>query len=41
MAVRLDPEEIETGVIHSVIDFRGKSVLEIGCGNGRIGVGRK
>jgi ubiquinone/menaquinone biosynthesis C-methylase UbiE len=36
MAVRLDPEEIETEVIHNVIDFRGKSVLEIGCGNGRM-----
>ena len=36
MVVRLDPEEIETKVIHNVIDFRGKSVLEIGCGNGRM-----
>ena len=36
MAVRLDPEEIETEVIHNLIDFCGKSVLEIGCGNGRM-----
>ena len=36
MAMRPDPEEVETGVIHNVIDFRGKSVLEVGCGNGRM-----
>jgi len=36
MVVRLDPEEVETGVIHDLIDFMGKDVLEIGCGNGRM-----
>ena len=36
MVVRPDPEEVETGVIHDVIDFCGKRVLEIGCGNGRM-----
>ena len=36
MVVRPDPEEAETKVIHDFIDFRGKDVLEIGCGNGRM-----
>ena len=36
MVVKPDPEEAETGVIHDLIDFRGKDVLEIGCGNGRM-----
>ena len=36
MAVRLDPEEVETGVIHDLVDFNGKDALEIGCGNGRM-----
>ena len=36
MAVRLDPEEVETRVIHDLIDFGGKNVLEIGCGDGRM-----
>ena len=36
MVVRPDPEGVETRVIHDLIDFRGKDVLEIGCGNGRM-----
>ncbi len=36
MAVRYDPEEVETRVIHDLIDFGGKDVLEIGCGDGRM-----
>ena len=36
MVVRLDPEEIETRVIHELIDFGEKDVLEIGCGDGRL-----
>ena len=36
MAVRFDPEEVETTVIHDLIDFGGKDVLEIGCGDGRL-----
>ena len=36
MAVRIDPDEVETRVIHGLIDFSGKGVLEIGCGDGRM-----
>jgi ubiquinone/menaquinone biosynthesis C-methylase UbiE len=36
MPVTLDPEERETDVIHALIDFSGKDVLEIGCGDGRM-----
>ena len=32
----LDPEGVETRVIHDMIDFRDKDVLEIGCGDGRM-----
>ncbi|HEU4785504.1 MAG TPA: class I SAM-dependent methyltransferase [Ktedonobacterales bacterium] len=34
--VALDPEGAETRVIHDLIDFTGKDVLEIGCGEGRL-----
>ena len=36
MSVLLDPEETETRVLHELIDFTGKDVLEIGCGDGRM-----
>jgi ubiquinone/menaquinone biosynthesis C-methylase UbiE len=36
MAAMLDPEEAETRVIHDLIDFSGKDVLEVGCGDGRM-----
>ena len=36
MIGRIDPEGVETRVIHELIDFAGKDVLEIGCGDGRI-----
>jgi ubiquinone/menaquinone biosynthesis C-methylase UbiE len=36
MAVLLDPEQEETKVIHELIDFTSKDVLEVGCGDGRI-----
>ena len=32
----LDPEGVETAVLHELVDFRGKDVLEIGCGDGRL-----
>jgi ubiquinone/menaquinone biosynthesis C-methylase UbiE len=36
MAVTLDPERAETKVIHDLVDFRSRDVLEIGCGDGRL-----
>jgi ubiquinone/menaquinone biosynthesis C-methylase UbiE len=32
----IDPEDIETGVIHDLVDFAGADVLEVGCGDGRL-----
>ena len=31
-----DPEGVETGLLHNLVDFAGKDVLEIGCGEGRM-----
>lgn len=31
-----DPDQIETKVIRDLIDFNGKDVLEVGCGEGRM-----
>lgn len=36
MTIRFDPEGAETRVVRDLIDFRGKDVLEIGCGDGRL-----
>ncbi len=36
MTFALDPEETESRVLHSLVDFDGKDVLEVGCGNGRL-----
>jgi ubiquinone/menaquinone biosynthesis C-methylase UbiE len=36
MTVRRDPEEAEKRVIHALIDFAGRDVLEVGCGDGRL-----
>lgn len=36
MSVLLDPEEVESHVIHTLIDFTGTDVLEVGCGDGRL-----
>ena len=36
MAYTLDPEDNETRVLHRLVDFQGKDVLEIGCGDGRL-----
>ena len=33
---RIDPEGNETVALHGLVDFSGKDVLEIGCGNGRM-----
>ena len=36
MIGRIDPEGAETRVVHNLINFAGKDVLEIGCGNRRL-----
>lgn len=37
MSIKLDPEENETRALFSLFnDFAGKSVLEVGCGDGRL-----
>jgi len=36
MALRIDPEKNELSALKGVTDWRGKSVLEIGCGDGRL-----
>jgi 2-polyprenyl-3-methyl-5-hydroxy-6-metoxy-1,4-benzoquinol methylase len=36
MTVRVDPENNETRALLDLIDFTGKRVLEIGCGDGRL-----
>jgi ubiquinone/menaquinone biosynthesis C-methylase UbiE len=36
MPVLIDPEDTETDALHDYIDFSGKRVLEIGCGDGRL-----
>ncbi len=37
MAIRRDPEHAEkTALLALVADWRGKRVLEVGCGNGRL-----
>jgi ubiquinone/menaquinone biosynthesis C-methylase UbiE len=36
MGVALDPEETETSVIRELVDFTGRDVLDVGCGDGRM-----
>lgn len=36
MRVSIDPEGTETGVIHELVEFAGRRVLEVGCGDGRM-----
>ena len=36
MTVRVDPENNETRALLNLVDFTGKHVLEIGCGDGRL-----
>lgn len=36
VSVALDPEEAETRVIHELVDFADKDVLDVGCGDGRM-----
>jgi 2-polyprenyl-3-methyl-5-hydroxy-6-metoxy-1,4-benzoquinol methylase len=36
MTIRIDPENNETRTLFDLVDFAGRRVLEIGCGNGRL-----
>jgi 2-polyprenyl-3-methyl-5-hydroxy-6-metoxy-1,4-benzoquinol methylase len=36
MALRIDPEKNEVRALQQVTDWRGKRVLEVGCGEGRL-----
>jgi ubiquinone/menaquinone biosynthesis C-methylase UbiE len=36
MSIQKDPEKHETKYLHQYVDFAGKRVLEIGCGEGRL-----
>ena len=36
MIVSIDPEGTEIGVIQKLVDFSNKTVLEVGCGDGRM-----
>lgn len=36
MDVAIDPDGLETKAIHSLVDFRGKTVVEVGSGDGRM-----
>lgn len=36
MTVSIDPEGTEISVIHELVDISGKTVLEVGCGDGRL-----
>ena len=36
MSLRIDPERNEIRALKSVAQWRGKEVLEVGCGNGRL-----
>jgi ubiquinone/menaquinone biosynthesis C-methylase UbiE len=32
----MDPDEMETRVIHELVDFTDTDVLDVGCGDGRM-----
>lgn len=36
MSLQKDPENLEAKKLHSLIDFKDKRVLEVGCGEGRL-----
>jgi 2-polyprenyl-6-hydroxyphenyl methylase / 3-demethylubiquinone-9 3-methyltransferase len=36
MTLRIDPERNEVQALKQAIDWRGREVLEIGCGDGRL-----
>ncbi len=36
MPIQKDPEQVEVQQLHQLVDFSGKRILEIGCGDGRL-----
>lgn len=36
MTVLLDPEGTELSVLRDLVDFSGRHILEVGCGDGRL-----
>lgn len=36
MGVTIDPEGTETRILHELVDFTAKDVVEVGCGDGRM-----
>ena len=36
MTRRIDPEGAEARAVHDLVDFAGKDVVEVGCGDGRL-----
>ena len=36
MSYAIDPEGHETRILHDLVDFRDKEVVEVGCGDGRL-----
>ena len=36
VSVSIDADGVETRVIHDLVDFGGKTVIEVGCGDGRL-----
>jgi len=36
MTVERDPEQTETQILHNLLNFAKRHILEIGCGNGRL-----
>jgi len=36
MPIQKDPEQNETKHLHKIVDFTGKRILEVGCGEGRL-----
>ncbi len=36
MSLQRDPEGFEQKTLHAFVDFKGKRVLEVGCGEGRL-----
>ena len=36
MTLQRDPEGFEQKTLHSLVDFKDKRVLEVGCGEGRL-----